>query len=86
MVEVVSVCTAKQELERLLAQLDVGETATITDSEGTPLAVLVSLRPGPRSQLVPDEWLRRWDALADDVTRAWVGDKSIQELLSEMRR
>jgi hypothetical protein len=77
---------AERELRSLLEQLRLGETATLVSSEGTPEALLVSLKSSAgRPQLMSD-WDTRWDALAQKVSQAWKGEKSAVEILAEMRR
>jgi len=76
---------AKHNLETLLEQLRLGETITLTNSEGTPVAIVVSLMPVVRARPASD-WERQWEALAEEVSRAWKGEKSAVEVLSEMRR
>lgn len=110
------------ELRGMLSNLAPGETLTLTDERGEPLAVVVSVhveaRPEPvtNSSAAPperlnligeratepgakqtevvsearrkevDDWLRRWDELAEKIDAAWQGNKSAVETLSEMRR
>lgn len=77
---------AAQNLKGLLAELALGETVTLADADGKPLALLVSLNPeSPKS--VPDpDWIKKWAALAKEVDEAWQGEKSGLEELAEMRR
>jgi len=77
---------AKQNLENLLKRLRLGETITLIGPEGTPLAVLVSLKAVPTVQQSMSDWEARWDALAQKVSLAWKSDKSAVEILTEMRR
>ncbi|MGH9939047.1 MAG: hypothetical protein ACREAM_22640 [Blastocatellia bacterium] len=77
---------AAQDLKGLLAELALGETVTLADADGRPLALLVSLNPDlPKSTPDPD-WIRKWDALAKEIDEAWQGEKSALEELAEMRR
>ena len=78
--------TAERDLQHLLGQLHLGETITLVSSEGTPLAVVVSLKPAPAEVEPTSDWEARWDALAQKVSRAWKSEKSAVEILSEMRR
>ena len=78
--------TAERDLQHLLEQLHLGETITLVNSEGTPLAVVVSLKPAPVEVEPASDWEARWDALAQKVSRAWKSDKSAVEILAEMRR
>lgn len=83
----VPVETAERDLQRLLEQLHLEETITLVSSEGTPLAIVVSLKPAPVAEtLAPDDWEAQWEALAEEVGRAWKSEKSAVEILSEMRR
>ena len=78
--------TAERDLQHLLGQLHLGETITLVSSEGTPLAVVVSLKPAPVEGEPASDWEARWDALAQKVSRAWKSNKSVVEILTEMRR
>ncbi len=78
--------TAERELKHLLERLQLGETITLVSSEGTPLAVMVSLKPRPVEVESATDWEARWDALAQKVSQAWTSDKSAVETLVEMRR
>jgi hypothetical protein len=83
----VSVKTVADDLQDLLAQLPWGETMTLVDEGGEPLALLVSLKTKPISQVESGvDWEARWDALAKKISAAWIGDKSAVETLIEMRR
>lgn len=90
MPDVVSLDTASLDLRGLLSELTLGDTVTLADDSGKPVALLVSLQSESENgmQKLPPgpEWLERWDALAKDVDKAWQGEKSALEELSEMRR
>jgi hypothetical protein len=77
---------AERDLRHLLERLHLGETITLVNSEGTPLAVVVSLKPAHVKVEPASDWEARWDALAEEVGRAWKSEKSAVEILSEMRR
>jgi hypothetical protein len=78
--------TAAHDLKQLLEQLRMGETVTLVNSDGTPLAVMVSLKPAPVEAEPLSDWEARWDALARKVSQAWKSDRSAVEILTEMRR
>jgi hypothetical protein len=80
--------TAERDLQHLLEQLHLGETITLVSSEGTPLAVVVSLKPVALVAETPptSDWEAQWEALAEEVGRAWKSERSAIETLSEMRR
>jgi len=83
--------TAERNLKGLLAELSLGETVTLADEEGTPLALLVSLKSeAAPTQPVPEqsisEWRAQMESLAKEVDAAWIGEKSALEELEEMRR
>ncbi len=82
----VSIETAGRELESILKQLSPGESVTLVDSNGSPVAALISLTAPVEKKLSSEEWLARWEALAQEVSRAWKGEKSAVETLLEMRR
>jgi len=83
----VPVETAERDLQHLLERLHLGETITLVNSEGTPLAVVVSLKPAPGTETPPaSDWEAQWEALAEEVSRAWKSEESAVDILSEMRR
>ena len=82
----VPVETVERDLKHLLERLRLGEAVTIVGSEGTPVAVLVSLKPAPESTELASDWEARWDALAHKVSQAWKSDESAVGTLTEMRR
>lgn len=84
MIQTVPVETAKKELDALLQRLALGDTVTLTSTDGRPVAVLVSLES--TSAISTSNWQDRWDALTEKVSRAWTSDKSAIETLREMRR
>jgi len=63
--------TADHELKRLLEQLPLGETLTLVDSEGVPVALVISLQRGSIERQPMSDWQARWAALAEKVSRAW---------------
>ncbi|MBM4050726.1 MAG: hypothetical protein FJ279_36980 [Planctomycetes bacterium] len=82
----VSIDAAERDLKNLVDQLHLGETVTLLGAEGSPVAVLVSLKSDPAKGKVAADWLKGWEELAKQVGRAWKGDKSAVEVVSEMRR
>ncbi|MBO0798215.1 MAG: hypothetical protein J2P31_05285 [Blastocatellia bacterium] len=83
----VSIETAARDLKGLLAQLSLGETITLADDEGKPLALLVSLHAErPSSAISDSDWRADWESLAREVAAAWQGEQNAVETLSEMRR
>ncbi len=83
---VLPVKEAKRNLEQLLEELDLGQTLTLLGSEGSPLAVVVSVKPTRPAAGPVDDWEIRWRQLAEEVGRAWQSDKSAVEVIAEMRR
>lgn len=86
MSEAVPIKNAEGNLEELLKGLPFGESITLTGPEGSPVALLVSLNPGKAERKPVSDWDARMDDLAQKVSRAWKGEKSAVEVLSEMRR
>lgn len=75
-----------RDLRMAVAQLALGETVTLADAEGRPLALLVSLQAkAAREQAIAD-WRARAEALAKDVAAAWNSEQTAGETLAEMRR
>jgi antitoxin (DNA-binding transcriptional repressor) of toxin-antitoxin stability system len=58
----VSVDAAKKDLEKLLAVLPPGEAATLTGSEGEPLALLISMKSSQKRD-TEKEWDAEWNSL-----------------------
>lgn len=82
----VSLKSAECNLEKLLQELSLGESITLTGPEGGPVALLISLKPKKIAQKTENDWDARMDDLAHRVSRSWKGEKSAVEILSEMRR
>jgi antitoxin (DNA-binding transcriptional repressor) of toxin-antitoxin stability system len=78
--------TAERDLKQLLERLRLGETITLVNSDGTPLACLVSLKPASVETEPVSDWEARWDALARKVSQTWKSEQSAVEILREMRR
>jgi len=73
-------------LIELVKQLRLGETITLVDTAGRPLAILVGVSPAPTQPLSMSDWRARWETLAQWVGQAWQTDQSAVETLAEMRR
>jgi len=86
MSEAVPIKNAECNLEELLKRLPFGESITLTGPEGCPVALLVSLKPRKAERKPVSDWDARMDDLAQEISRAWKGEKSAVEVLSEMRR
>ena len=77
---------ASRDLKGLVEGLPTGESVTLVSGEGTPLALLVSLKTEAPEALSPSEWLARWDRLSEKISQAWKTEKSAVEVIAEMRR
>lgn len=86
MSEAVPIKNAERNLESLLHGLSLGESITLIGPEGRPIALLISLKPEKMEPKPSTDWDARLDDLARKVSRAWKGEKSAVEILSEMRR
>jgi hypothetical protein len=86
MSEAVSIKNAECNLEELLKGLPFAKSITLTGPEGNPVALLVSLKSGKAERKLVFDWDAQMDELAQKVSRAWKGEKSAVENLSEMRR
>lgn len=76
---------AAQHLKTLLRELSVGDTVTLTETNGVPLAVLVGINPVASSSPILD-WSQRWHQLAAQINQAWQTEQSALQILAEMRR
>lgn len=85
MSEAIPIKNAECNLEELLKE-PVFWGIPFIGPEGGPVALLVSLRPGKIIQKPAIDWDTRMDDLARKVSRAWSGEKSAVDVLSEMRR
>ena len=86
MSEALPIKMAESNLEELLKNLPLGESITLIGREGSPVALLISLKSGKIHKNRSDNWDTRMDTLAEKVSRAWKGEKNAVEVLSEMRR
>jgi len=86
MSEALPIKMAESNLEELLKDLPLGESITLIGQEGSPVALLISLKSGKNQKNRTDNWDARMDTLAEKVSRAWKGEKNVVEVLSEMRR
>ena len=73
-------------LVKLVKRLRLGETITLVDTTGQPLAILVGVGSAPAQPLSMSDWRARWETLAQRVGQAWQTDQSAIETLAEMRR
>ena len=86
MSEAIALKSVGRNLEKLIEGLSLGESITLIGPEGCPVALLVSLNPGTTAKKPDADWDARMDGLARKVCRAWKGERSAVEVLSEMRR
>jgi antitoxin (DNA-binding transcriptional repressor) of toxin-antitoxin stability system len=86
MSEAIPIKNATCNLEELIKRLSLGESITLIGPEGSPVALLVSLKPEKAERRLASDWDARMDDLARKVSCAWKGEKSAVESLSEMRR
>ncbi|HWQ19048.1 MAG TPA: hypothetical protein VN455_04665 [Methanotrichaceae archaeon] len=87
MTEAMPIDVARNSLEDIINRLPLGGTVTLVGPQGSPMALLVSLRAVPAvCQPEPSDLDARLDALAERVSRAWTGRRSTSAVLSEMRR
>jgi hypothetical protein len=78
--------TAERDLRGLIEELGLGDTVTLVGSEGSPEALLVSLKPAVGESQPAHDWQARWDSLAQRVSEAWRSEKNALETVNEMRR
>jgi antitoxin (DNA-binding transcriptional repressor) of toxin-antitoxin stability system len=76
---------AAQHLRDLLRELSLGDTVTLIETNGVPLAVLVGISPAASSPPISD-WSQRWRRLAAQIGQAWQTEQSALQILAEMRR
>jgi hypothetical protein len=72
-------------LKPVLEHLSPGETVTLVNEAGTPVAVVTPLLP-PLPKLSEAEWWVAWKALGEEIAAATPNGPSLIETLSEMRR
>lgn len=78
--------TAERDLKAVLAQLSLGESVTLADNDGKPLALLVSLQEVAAKQQAVADWREQMEDLAKRVSAAWNSDKTAVETIAEIRR
>jgi hypothetical protein len=71
-------------LKGLLARMPAGEKLNLVGPDGKRVAVVYCIKP--EKPMSPEEWLAEWDALTEEISKAWKSEKSAVELVSEMRR
>ena len=81
----ITLSEAIHNLEELLLGLTPGDTVTLVEANGTPLAVLVRINSIVSPRPLPD-WSQRWRELAKEIGRAWKTEQSALQILAEMRR
>lgn len=89
MAAAISAETAGHELRGLLDRLHLGESLTLVDTSGRPVAVLISLRgddEAAEEAMEWEAWKAEWDALAERIGKSWKSEKSAVQIVSEMRR
>ena len=84
MSEALPIKMAESNLEELLKDLSLGESITLIGQEGSPVALLISLKSGKIQKNRAYDWDTRMDTMAEKVNRAW--KRNAVEVLSEMRR
>lgn len=75
-----------RDLKMAVAQMALGETVTLADDDGQPLALLVALQTKAPSTQTIAEWRARAEALAKNIATAWNSEQTAVETLAEMRR
>lgn len=91
MSEAVLLDQAAQNLRGLLARMSLGESLTLADEAGQPVALLVSLQTEAPGQAAAHEsqsqaWLTQWQEIAQAIGKDWPIGRSAAEVLAEMRR
>lgn len=86
MSDFVSLESAERDLKGLLAQLSLGDTVTLANNDGKPLALLVSLQEVAANEQAITDWRGQMEDLAKKVSAAWNSEKSAVETIAEMRR
>ena len=77
---------AAQDFKGWLERLPWGEMVRLVDSDGHPVALVVSLREDPARDFSDEEREQRWLALAEKISKAWKSVKTALEVLAEMGR
>jgi len=82
----ISIEALGSELRDLLDRMPSGESVTVIGTDGKPVARVTPLKPQQEEAVAAEDWLAEWDALAEEVGRAWKGDLSAVEAVAEQRR
>ncbi|HUT35566.1 MAG TPA: hypothetical protein VNE39_18905 [Planctomycetota bacterium] len=73
-------------LKEAVERLRPGERVNLVGPDGRRVAVVVTVNDRPGEAMSMAEWLAEWDALTQEISKAWKSEKSAVELISEMRR
>jgi len=73
-------------IQNLIEQLRLGDTVTITDETGAPVAMVVGLRADAKPSVAHSDWKTRWQDLSQRVGETWRTNQNAVEVLTEMRR
>ncbi len=84
--QTVSVETVERNPRYWLEQLLAGQTLTLVNSEGVPIAMMISLHLPASDAEATLAWEDRWDALAQKVSQAWKSEEGAVEIVAKMRR
>jgi hypothetical protein len=82
----ISLKTASRRLPSLLEDLQIGDSLTLLDAEGRPVALVVSLRAEKGAPPSQTDWESEWDELSREVGKVWKDSKSAAEAVAEQRR
>ena len=76
----------RDQLPDALCRMRPGEKVTLVDEAGMPLATVVRPDAGAERPMSIEQWEAEWDALAEEVSKAWKGDLNAVEAVAEQRR
>ena len=51
-----------------------------------PAAATIEAISGPPEKLTPDEWLKQWREMAEEIGKVWPEGVSATQVISDMRR
>jgi hypothetical protein len=84
--QTVTIETIERDPRYCLEQLLSGQTLMLVNSDGAPVAMLVSLRSPATGAELSRAWDAQWEDLAQRVSRAWKSEKGAVEIVAEIRR
>ena len=86
MIAEISVNSLGPELRAAVNRMHLGESVTLVDGQGKPVAIVISISRGQERPMSVEEWEAEWKVLTREVDELWSGGMSAVEAVAEQRR